>query len=340
MKFYKKYIALLITVIAFNFVYSQDPVFTQFYSNALHLNPAFAGRDLSPRFHSSYRDQWPGINKAFVTYNIEYDQFSDDLHGGVGFQILHDRSGGGLLNSTQFAACYAYQLLIDRNWTLNFGIKAAAVQKNLDWGNAQWGDEIDATKGFVNPTNQPQGANTNYLDLSNGFVLFGKNLFLGASFNHLSKPNETFFYNIDDNITVDRIPIRTSMHGGYKIKILKNGLFHKELFLTPEFVFDFQKNLKRYNFGTYFVDGIFDLGLWYRHTRFLDANNDKVAPQDALVFVLGVENNNIRVGYSYDFNLSRLIVSSSGAHEISFTIDLPEKKQHASKFRVVNCPQF
>ena len=86
------FISIIATTICLSVGYCQDPVFTQFYSNALHLNPAFAGRDLSPRFHSSYRDQWPGINKAYVTYNIEYDQFSDDLHGGLGIQILHDRT--------------------------------------------------------------------------------------------------------------------------------------------------------------------------------------------------------------------------------------------------------
>ncbi len=334
------HILIIGVVLSINISYCQDPVFTQFYSNALHLNPAFAGRDLSPRFHSSYRDQWPGINKAYVTYNVEYDQFSDDLHGGLGIQILHDRTGKGMLNTTQFAFCYSYQLLINQEWTMNFGIKTALVQKNLDWANAKWGDEIDPANGFINPTNQPQGVNSNYLDFSNGFVLFGKNLFFGAAFNHLTKPNESFFYNVSNNLIKDRIPFRTSLHGGYKLKILQNGLFHKELFVTPEFVLDFQKNLKRYNFGTYFVDGIFDLGLWYRHTRFQDANNDKVAPQDALIIVVGIENKNLRIGYSYDLNLSRLVASSIGAHEISFTIDLPEKKVHSSKFRVVNCPQF
>ena len=68
-------------------IQAQDPLFTQFFSNALYLNPAIAGRDLSPRVHSTYRNQWPGINKAYVTYNLEYDQFAPDLHGGVGFQI-------------------------------------------------------------------------------------------------------------------------------------------------------------------------------------------------------------------------------------------------------------
>lgn len=340
MKLKHTYLFVVIFIIGFVTTYSQDPVFTQFYSNALHLNPAFAGRDLSPRFHSTYRNQWPGINNAYITYNIEYDQFSDDLHGGIGFQVLHDRTGNGLLNTTQFAGCYSYQLLISREWTLNFGVKAAIVQKNLNWANAQWGDQIDPSQGFTLNTNQPQGANANYLDFSNGFVLFGKKLFFGAAFNHLTRPDETFFYNLTSSNSVDKIPIRSSFHGGYKIKLLKNGLFHKELFVTPEFVIDFQRNLKRYNFGTYFMDGIFDLGLWYRHTRILDPNNEAATPQDALVFVAGLETNNIKIGYSYDFNLSRLVVSAIGAHEVSFTMDIPSKKPHDSKFRVMNCPQF
>mgnify|MGYP003690625365 FL=1 len=138
----------------------------------------------------------------------------------------------------------------------------------------------------------------------------------------------------------NKIPIRSSFHGGYKIKVLQNGLFHKELFFSPEFVIDLQSNLKRYNFGTYFVDGIFDLGFWYRHTRFLDANSENYSPQDAFVIVIGIEKNQMRFGYSYDFNISNLATSSFGSHEISFSIDLPEKRTHNSKFRIVECPQF
>ncbi len=99
----------------------QDPLFTQFFSNALQLNPALAGRDLSPRFHTTYRNQWPEINNAFVTYNIEYDQFADKLHGGVGFQLLHDKTGNGSLNTTAFSTMYSYQAILDRKWTINFG---------------------------------------------------------------------------------------------------------------------------------------------------------------------------------------------------------------------------
>ena len=79
--------------------YSQDPQFTQFYANSLHLNPALAGKDLSPRFHSGYRNQWPEIKNAYVTYNLEYDDFIEKIHGGLGFQFLHDKTANGVLNT-------------------------------------------------------------------------------------------------------------------------------------------------------------------------------------------------------------------------------------------------
>ena len=109
-----KKIYLIILIISINCVHGQDPLFTQFFSNALQLNPSLAGRDLSPRFHTTYRNQWPEINNAFVTYNIEYDQFSDKLHGGIGFQILSDKTGNKSLNTTSFSTIYSYQLIINR----------------------------------------------------------------------------------------------------------------------------------------------------------------------------------------------------------------------------------
>jgi type IX secretion system PorP/SprF family membrane protein len=336
----KKNLLLIAVIFNIGILNAQDPLFTQFFSNALQLNPALAGRDLSPRFHTAYRNQWPEINNSFITYNIEYDQFSDQLHGGIGFQLLHDKTGNGSLNSTSFSTIYSYQLSLSRFWTINFGIKASFVQKSLDWDNAVWGDQIDPALGVVLPTNQPQGNNALYADFNSGLLLFSKNLFFGVSVDHLTRPKETFFYNFSGNTSSNKIPMRSSFHGGYKIKVLQNGLFHKELFLSPEFVIDLQSNLKRYNFGTYFVDGILDLGFWYRHTRFLDANNENFSPQDAFVIVFGIEKNDLRFGYSYDFNISNLSTSSLGAHEISFTVDLPEKRKHDSRFRVIQCPQF
>ena len=55
----------------------------------------------------------------------------------------------------------------------------------------------------------------------------------------------------------------------------------------------------------------------------------------------GIETTKMRIGYSYDINLSNLIGSSAGSHEISITFDLPQKEMNKSdKYRVIHCPIF
>jgi len=330
-------ISILIVLFAINFINAQDPQFTQFYANSLHLNPAFAGKDLSPRFHSGYRNQWPEIENAYVTYNLEYDQFSEKIHGGFGVQFLYDKTGNGILNTGMFGICYAYQLKLSKGWNINFGLKGSFVQKSINWNRTVWGDQIDPTRGIIYSTSQIRGNNANYFDASSGIVAFSRKFFFGAAVNHLTRPDETLFFN---NNKSNKIPIRTTFHGGYQIEVLRNGLFHKALFISPNILFDFQSNFKQINFGSYFVDGVLAFGIWYRHSSLLDAFNDTFSLQDALVLMGGIENSKMRIGYSYDLNLSKLIRSSLGSHEISLTFDLPESKQKSNKYRVIYCPVF
>ncbi|HRG37682.1 MAG TPA: type IX secretion system membrane protein PorP/SprF, partial [Bacteroidia bacterium] len=46
----------------------QDTHFTQFYSSSLYLNPAFAGAEVCGRISTTYRNQWPGVAKAYSSY--------------------------------------------------------------------------------------------------------------------------------------------------------------------------------------------------------------------------------------------------------------------------------
>lgn len=41
-------------IIASSSIHAQDPVFTQFYSNPVYLNPAFSGSNKCPRIVSNY----------------------------------------------------------------------------------------------------------------------------------------------------------------------------------------------------------------------------------------------------------------------------------------------
>ena len=48
---------------------AQDPAFSQFFASPLTLNPALTGKFSGVvRVAGNYRDQWPQINNASVSY--------------------------------------------------------------------------------------------------------------------------------------------------------------------------------------------------------------------------------------------------------------------------------
>ena len=90
-------------------VLAQDPEFTQFYSNPLYLNPAFAGTARCPRMVMNYRNQWPSLSGSFVTTSASYDQHVETIQGGLGLIVVNDRAAQSTLNTTTFSGIYSYQ---------------------------------------------------------------------------------------------------------------------------------------------------------------------------------------------------------------------------------------
>ena len=80
-----KIISILFVIVLLyqNITLAQDPIFTQFYSNPVYLNPAFTGSNKCPRIVSNYRNQWPGFSGDFITTSITYDQYVDAFKGGL-----------------------------------------------------------------------------------------------------------------------------------------------------------------------------------------------------------------------------------------------------------------
>ena len=70
-------LALLVGSVAF--AHAQDPQFTQFYAMPTYVSPAFAGTGLQSRFGLAWRDQWPSIPGAFVSYNAYPGQHTVDM---------------------------------------------------------------------------------------------------------------------------------------------------------------------------------------------------------------------------------------------------------------------
>ena len=91
---------------------AQDPEFTQFYSNPVYLNPAFAGTARCPRFVMNYRNQWPAMSGNYVTSAAAYDQHIPSISGGLGIIVMNDRAGRGTLSTSRISGIYSYQQAI------------------------------------------------------------------------------------------------------------------------------------------------------------------------------------------------------------------------------------
>ena len=130
---------------------AQDPHFTQFYANPIYLNPAFAGSAICPRVIMNYRNQWPAIPAAYVTYNASYDQYIKNMSGGVGLMLTSDNAGEGVLQTNTVSGIYSYSASISPSFSIKAGFQATLRQINLDWEKLYFGDQIDARLGRRKP---------------------------------------------------------------------------------------------------------------------------------------------------------------------------------------------
>lgn len=315
----KKLIVLLTILVCSGFwedLSAQDPQFTQFYANPLYLNPAFAGTARCPRICMNYRNQWPNLSGTFVTYSASYDQHIDAISGGLGLIVTQDDAGRGTLKTTTASLIYSYHLAVTREFSLKLGLQAGFFQKALDRSKLNFGDMIDARRGFVWNTNEViPSQNKSNLDFSAGILGYSKRYFIGFAANHITQPDEGL-------LGTSKLPMKFTGHAGAIIPLEKGG----ETYISPNVLFQQQQNFSQLNLGVYFVKNQFVGGLWYRN-------------QDAFIVLVGVQTDHFKIGYSYDVTVSKLASNTAGSHEISLQIQF-ECKPKKKKYRTISCPSF
>ncbi len=326
----KPFIVTIITLFTLmQSTYSQDPEFSQFYANPLYLNPALAGANVCGRAVGNFRDQWPSIGGAFVTYNASYDQYVDFLRGGLGIIITADRAGGGNLNTTSFGLMYAYKFNITSHLFASTALKAGYFQRHLAWEKLTFEDMIDPQGGFILPTSEkpPDNATIGSPDFSAGVMLaYDDKFYGGVAVDHLSQPKSGFY---TDNTS--KLYMKITVHGGAVIDLKEGGYGDdREFSISPNILYQQQFKFHQLNLGTYLTIDPFVAGLWFRY-NFENA--------DAIIPLLGFHYKSLRFGYSYDFTLSQLKSNTGGAHEVSASWQFPciEKRRH---IRAIKCPKF
>ncbi len=330
-------------------VMGQDPQFTQFYAAPMYHNPAFTGSGYAPRLMMNYRNQWPSLNANFVTSMFSLDHYIDRFNSGIGVMLLSDKQGYNLSN-TEVRLLYSYEMKIDRNNGLRFGLNGGYAFRGLQPGGLVFGDQLEENGtirpgGTQDPVVNSNLQSVNNLDVGAGLLYFNPKYFLGASMNHLTEPRLSFFK--EPAGTIPALPRLLVVHGGYNVDLshlITDSYSEQEFTITPTFLYKKQGPYSQLDVGAYVTYSPLTVGLQYRGIPLTKAFNN-FPNQDALSGVIGVRYENFSFGYSYDLTVSGLGARSGGSHEITIAYQLPQMEiernpRNKVRRKALACPKF
>lgn len=319
-------IYIWILLLGMSKVWAQDPHFSQYYANPIYTNPAFAGGSFVGRMSMNYRSQWPNIAGTYRTFSAAYDEHFNDLSGGIGFMVTNDEAGVGTLRSFSANFIYSYQLIITKSLTMRAGLQAGIVQKTIDFSKLIFLDQIMAQNGVVKATAEtPTDGPIIYPNFAAGAVLYSTKFYAGFAMHNLNQPRQGFYKTTDS-----RIPIRFTAHGGLVIPVKKSRDPKKTTNFYPNVLYMQQAFTSQINLGAYYNQGPVVFGMYFRQTR---------ENPDALIFLLGIRTQKVKIGFSYDHVLSEISSGAKQSYEVSLGFEL-KKKVPKKATRPIRCPEF
>ena len=273
----------------------QDSQYTQYMYNTVSVNPAYAGTRGSLSMLGVYRNQWVGLDGAPETLNFAVHSPIGVQGVGVGLGFTSDKIGPS--TESIITADFSYTINFSEVTKLSFGVKGGLSLLDLDPNKLLIYDPNDydlTQKSYSSPI------------VGAGLYLHSEDWYLG-----FSSPNllETEHY---DDVQVSTATEKTHLYfiGGYVFSInsnlqLKPAVLAKGVVGAPLAV-DVSANALLYNRITF--------GLAYR----LDA---------AVSGMAGFQvNENIMIGYAYDYDTTDLGNYNSGSHEIFLRFELGTKR--------------
>jgi type IX secretion system PorP/SprF family membrane protein len=328
-------ISFIILMLYIPIAKGQDMHFTQFYSSPLYLNPAYTGADVCSRVSATYRNQWPGISKTYKSYLLSVDHYVQRYNIGIGLLFGNDVAGTGNLRTTIINPLIAYEATLTKKLMLRVGVQPGISIRSINFNNLVFGDQL-ARGGNVATIESPTQSKT-FFDIGAGALAYTKKYWLGVSFYHLNKPNETLRGESEESL----MPLKYSAHGGYKYTINPD---EKEEFqrksVSAAFHYRGQAEFDQFDIGFYFTQYVFNIGFWYRGIPGLKAYKPGYSNNDAVSIIIGVKTDRMNFGYSYDYTISKLTNMSHGAHEVSVAYQLCKLKKKKKKRLLVPCPKF
>ena len=331
----RKLLVCICALLASQVLKAQDPHFSQFFASPLTLNPAFTGKFSGIwRLAANHRDQWPSIPKAYVTTSASFDfpilkgRIPEKDVFGVGISGLTDASANNILKLNYGSVSMSYHKALDENGysTIGAGFQATYSSLSLARDKLTFGDML-TQNGFTGPTSEQfLGDNKSYFDINAGLLYSGStngqnNFYLGASMYHITRPKVGFQ---DKNFYLSG---RISAHAG--------GSFPLSDLLTvhASAIYQVQNKASETTLGAALAANLSQdaekpsaiyIGSWIRLN-------------DAIIPYIGLEFGGLRIGASYDFNISNLKAATASRGGSEFSIIFIKRPPD---YQGIPCPKF
>jgi type IX secretion system PorP/SprF family membrane protein len=259
-----------------------NPLQSQYVLNRLVVNPAYAGADGFLSTTVSYRKQWLGVEGAPETYAFTANTPLRNKRYNVG--IIASQDNIAVLHQSHVGLIYAYRIFAGK---ISF---SAGFQPGVSFSRNAWNDVKTTTQGDI--VYQSAETRINF-DMGYGLYMQSKRFFVGmSSAAKFSKagPGDRSILLLNTGYTFGdpkKASLTVSALGRYMLKSFYQADLNMMATLRDRISF----------------------GASYRHT-------------DAIVGILQLKiNDQLQLGYSYDYTLSNLSTYSSGTHEVLLRYD-------------------
>lgn len=289
-----------------------DPHYTQYMFNRIMINPATTGINDGWNVGFFYRNQWTARMPGSPVNELLTVQCPLKNHKmGFGGFVMNDKIG--LENRVSAAFNGAYHIKSDK-YTISMGLQLGLKSYFLNTSALDAKDKTDEdlTSNLRSPITP---------DFAFGFNYTYGNFYSGLAVTHLNQSRFRYSAGLDKS----NLRRHFYLNGGY------NWVIDPMYTLKPSF-------MARYTPKTPFmmdISAVMDVS-----KKFWGGLNYRTG--DAIGILAGVQLDNlvkaikydIKIGYAYDFTVSRLPTYNVGSHEIMVTYTSKRvEKPHIPKFR-------
>lgn len=261
----------------------QEPQFTMHWNNYSLYNPAATGL-FNKHFASVCgRHQWTGFGGGPITVSAVYDFKWNKINSGIGINYVYNQLG--FEKNNEINLNYSYQIDFKKDRVLNSGVSFGILKKSIDFSKFIYFDPND-------PLLTANSVKTDYFfNINFGLIFKTPHFLFGLSTTQLNESES------------EKLNFKNNRH--YHITSSYNTTVGKDFNIKPCIYIksDLASTQFDINFITIYKKR-FWAGLTYRET-------------DAIAFMAGIDiKGKYRIGYSYDYTISKLANYSKGSHEI------------------------